>query len=107
MTRRKLLIESTLQNWALHYLSKIHLSPPGANSDLLIHEATFEDDLEDLSKQKRHSTVSQAIEAGRNMGANFTILTHFSRRYSEIPEMEDCPENVGIAFDFMTVSTHH
>jgi hypothetical protein len=42
------------------------------------------------------------------MEAKFTILTHFSQRYSKIPILEEIEvpgtENVGVAFDNMTVT---
>lgn len=41
------------------------------------------------------------------MEAKYTILTHFSQRYSKVPIFEEIEapgtENVGIAFDNMTV----
>lgn len=38
------------------------------------------------------------------MNAKFTIVTHFSQKYSKMPVLpEDCAENVGFAFDFMQV----
>lgn len=79
----------------------------GENCDLLIHEATMEDDLIEEAKLKFHSTVSQAIEAGERMGSKFTLLTHFSQRYPVILHLpEDGPklDNVGIAYDNMHIS---
>ncbi|KAB7502020.1 Ribonuclease Z, mitochondrial, partial [Armadillidium nasatum] len=78
----------------------------GRNCDLLIHEATVEDGLEERAALKRHSTLSQAIKVGKDMNAKFTILTHFSQKYRNIPffEMNIVKENVGIAFDCMMVS---
>lgn len=77
----------------------------GMNSTILIHEATMEDELENEAKFKMHSTVSQAIEQGKKMNANYTILTHFSQRYAKLPRIENFIENnVGIAFDNMQVS---
>lgn len=77
----------------------------GKNSNLLIHEATMEDQLVSEARRKRHSTMSQAINIGKKMNAKFTILTHFSQRYAKIPYMpnNDLPSNVGIAFDNMEV----
>lgn len=71
----------------------------GLNSDVLIHEATMEDDLEESARLARHSTISQAIEAGQKMNARFIILTHFSNRYGKIPRIEKPVVNVIIAFD--------
>lgn len=81
----------------------------GQNCDLLIHEATMEDDLIEDAKLKFHSTVSQAIQTGEKMRSKFTLLTHFSQRYSVIPHLPDNKngpklDNVGIAYDNMHVS---
>ncbi|KAL1453353.1 hypothetical protein WDU94_007494 [Cyamophila willieti] len=77
----------------------------GKNSDLLIHEATHEDELEKEARLKMHSTVSQAIRIGRDMFARHVLLTHFSQRYAKLPRLNrDLNENVGIAFDNMRIS---
>uniref|UniRef100_A0A2S2QAT2 Zinc phosphodiesterase ELAC protein 2 n=1 Tax=Sipha flava TaxID=143950 RepID=A0A2S2QAT2_9HEMI len=78
----------------------------GKNSNLLIHEATMEDQLVSEARRKMHSTMSQAINIGKKMNAKFTILTHFSQRYAKIPYMpnNDLPSNVGIAFDNMEIT---
>lgn len=76
----------------------------GQNSDVLIHEATMEDDLTKEARIKMHSTVSQAIDIGRRMKAKFVILTHFSQRYAKIPRMEGNVKNVAIGFDNMEVT---
>lgn len=76
----------------------------GRNSDVLIHEATMEDDLYKEAQIKMHSTVSQAVEVGHRMNAKFTILTHFSQRYARIPILTRNVENVAIAFDNMEVT---
>lgn len=74
------------------------------NSDLLIHEATMEDELASEAVIKMHSTTSQAIDIGLKMRAKFILLTHFSQRYAKLPRFDDnFAENVGIAFDNMQV----
>nr|XP_008197361.1 PREDICTED: ribonuclease Z, mitochondrial isoform X2 [Tribolium castaneum] len=76
----------------------------GKTSDLLIHEATMEDELAAEAVIKMHSTTSQAIEIGRQMEAKYTLLTHFSQRYAKLPRFnENFSDNVGIAFDNMRV----
>lgn len=76
----------------------------GKDSQLLIHEATMEDELAEDALAKMHSTVSQAIEQGHKMNAEFILLTHFSQRYAKIPRIEQRPvNNVGIAFDNMEI----
>ncbi|XP_041072870.1 zinc phosphodiesterase ELAC protein 2 isoform X1 [Carcharodon carcharias] len=76
----------------------------GQNANLLIHEATLEDGLEEEAVEKTHSTTSQAIDVGMKMNAKFIMLNHFSQRYAKIPLFSaDFNEKVGIAFDHMRV----
>lgn len=78
----------------------------GRNSDILIHEATMEDDLWKEARIKMHSTVSQAIQVGKKMNARYLILTHFSQRYAKIPLIDDKVDkrNIAVAFDNMEVT---
>ena len=81
----------------------------GKNAALLIHEATFEDDMVKDARAKAHSTIGQAITSGVQMNATATILlTHFSARYAGIPPFEH-PEihRAMVALDYMTVSLRH
>lgn len=75
----------------------------GENCDLLIHEATMDDGRESMAKRKLHSTTSEAIKAGKCMNAKFTLLTHFSQRYSKIPALPKEEANVGLSYDYMEV----
>jgi ribonuclease Z len=76
----------------------------GENSDVLIHEATMEDELKHEAVIKQHSTTSEAIQIGQRMKAKFVLLTHFSQRYAKVPIInEQFDDNVGIAFDNMSV----
>ncbi|KAL1779395.1 zinc phosphodiesterase ELAC protein 2 [Sigmodon hispidus] len=76
----------------------------GKDANLLIHEATLEDGLEEEAVEKTHSTTSQAINVGMQMNAEFIMLNHFSQRYAKIPLFSpDFNEKVGIAFDHMKV----
>ncbi len=74
------------------------------NCGLLIHEATFEDELQDEAIKKKHSTTGEAIQVGAAMGAWRTILTHFSQRYPKIPVLDEFGHSVMIAFDLMRVN---
>lgn len=88
---------------------------------LLVHEATFEDELQDEAVAKRHSTTAEALGVATAAGAYRTLLTHFSTRYPRIPVMkppvpmsEEAAEGGGsdlaalgsvlVAFDLMTVN---
>lgn len=76
----------------------------GQNADLLIHEATFGDGLDEMASRFNHSTLSIAIQQAQHMNAKHTILTHFSARYSILPDIRDkLLDNMGIAFDYMEV----
>jgi len=55
------------------------------HANILIHEATFEDGMEEEAVFKRHSTIGEAIMVGRDSQAKTIILTHFSQRYPRIP----------------------
>ncbi|XP_073997191.1 ribonuclease Z [Rhodnius prolixus] len=103
------------QGWKITYsgdtMPSESLVEIGANSDLLVHEATMEDELINEAKCKLHSTTSQAIEIGRKMSAKYIVLTHFSQRYAKLPRIVCSPgneeatlgNNVGIAFDNMKI----
>ncbi|CCH43024.1 Zinc phosphodiesterase [Wickerhamomyces ciferrii] len=81
----------------------------GQGSDLLIHEATLENELVQEAKKKRHCTMNEAIEVSNHMKAKKLILTHFSQRYPKLPQID---ENISVdakfcyAFDSMIVKYH-
>ena len=54
-----------------------------ARADLLIHEATFAEDLADKAAETGHSTARQAAAVARDAGAHQLLLTHFSARYPD------------------------
>ncbi len=57
----------------------------GADSDVLVHEATFDDGMEGDARAKKHSTTGEAVGVALGMRAKNLILTHFSQRYQKIP----------------------
>ncbi|KIW05023.1 uncharacterized protein PV09_04178 [Verruconis gallopava] len=59
------------------------------NSTVLIHEATFDDELKGEARAKKHSTVGEAIGVASLMQAKSLILSHFSQRYQKIPVLEN------------------
>lgn len=77
------------------------------NATLLIHEATFEEDMAEEALRKKHSTTKDALEASVKSRSQYTILTHFSQRYPKVPVLTESSEvssRVGIAFDLMSVN---
>ncbi|KAF2815638.1 uncharacterized protein BDZ99DRAFT_493642 [Mytilinidion resinicola] len=64
----------------------------GQGTSVLVHEATFDDELAADAVAKKHSTTSEALRVAGWMGARGVVLTHFSQRYQKIPvlrEVED------------------
>lgn len=60
------------------------------NADLLIHEATFTEDLAEEAHDYGHSTAAQAAEIARKAGARRLLITHFSSRYQDVtPLLEE------------------
>jgi ribonuclease Z len=50
--------------------------------NLLYHEATFGDDLEELAESTTHSTASQAARIAQKAGVGKLIIGHYSARYT-------------------------
>eukprot|EP00850_Spirogloea_muscicola_P006326 SM000030S11335 [mRNA] locus=s30:209714:214717:+ [translate_table: standard] len=75
------------------------------NATVLIHEATFDDGLEEEALAKRHSLTREAVETGVRSGAFRTILTHFSQRYPKVPVFDDSwTARTCVAFDLMSAN---
>ncbi|MEC0371518.1 ribonuclease Z [Paenibacillus chibensis] len=58
------------------------------DADLLVHEATFMDDLKESAYNYHHCTSVQAAEAALRAGAKALILTHFSSRYKDMEHLQ-------------------
>lgn len=69
-----------------------HFAKIGTDTTVLIHEATFDDELQGDAKAKKHSTTSEALGIGAQMNAKAVVLTHFSQRYQKIPVLQTVPE---------------
>jgi len=76
-------------------------------ADLLIHDATFADDMREEGMEKKHATARDAAEAAKRAGAKRLILTHISNRYDDpsplLKEAREVFENVEVASDGMEV----
>lgn len=59
----------------------------GSNSDLLIHEATLDDERVKDALMKQHLTFLEALYVAQLMRARKVVLTHFSQRYPESPKV--------------------
>jgi len=74
------------------------------NADLLIHDGTF---LEEDVGSKAHADVKEAAKLAKKANVKQLILTHISRRYTDLKELEDEAKKVfkssKVAYDFMKV----
>jgi len=57
--------------------------------DLLYHEATFADEMEDRATLTHHSTASQAATIANKAGAGKLLLGHYSTRYKDPTPLQD------------------
>lgn len=53
-------------------------------ADLLYHESTFADDMEERAHTTYHSTAKEAAEIAKEAGVGKLVLGHFSARYREL-----------------------
>ncbi|RLF44723.1 MAG: ribonuclease Z [Thermoplasmata archaeon] len=77
------------------------------NSDVLIHDATFDSSLEDKANEYGHSTARQAAEIAKEANVEKLFLTHISPRYRDAKILEEEAREVFpnsfVAEDFMEV----
>jgi len=87
--------------------------PKTFDCDMLIHESTFDNGMEDDAQRKGHCTINQALTVAKLMKAKSVVLTHFSQRYSkafpdsitEISLKSEIP--VVAAFDHFVLKPSH
>jgi len=74
------------------------------DADLLIHDGTF---LEEDVGDKAHADIKEAARIAKEANVKFLILTHISRRYTNIKELEEEARKVfpnsKVAYDLMKV----
>jgi len=77
------------------------------NADLLIHDATFDDELLERAHEDGHSTPSQAAETAKKARTKWLVLTHISARYKEptllLEQARKVFPHVDVAEDFMKI----
>ena len=76
-------------------------------ADVLIHEATFAEDLAERAEEDMHSTPSGAALIAKKANVKLLILTHISARYGDprvlLEEARKNFPNVMVAEDFMSI----
>ena len=84
-----------------------NLVEAAVGADVLIHEATFDDSLEDKAAENGHSTATQAAEIAKAAGAGMLILTHISSRYPDegvlLEQARKIFSNTRVAEDLMEI----
>jgi ribonuclease Z len=77
------------------------------DADLLIHEATLEDELSERAQEDGHSTPSEGAETAKRANVERLVLTHVSSRYKSTEHMlaqaRKIFPKVDVAEDFMKV----
>jgi len=77
------------------------------NADVLIHDATFDSELQDLANNYGHSTAFQAAEIAKQAEVDKLFLTHISPRYLDKKVLENDArrvfENSYVTSDFQEI----
>jgi ribonuclease Z len=78
-----------------------------ANADVLIHDATFDEELTERAEEDGHSTPSQAARNAKKAKVKRLILTHISARYEDtsglLKQAQKIFRNTQVAEDFMQI----
>jgi len=78
------------------------------NSDLLIHDSTFDDEMRERAQEDGHSTPSEAATTAKKAKAKTLVLTHISARYDDptilLQQAKKSFSNVCVAEDFMEIN---
>lgn len=80
------------------------------HSDILVHEATFGHEKQDLANKYFHSTTTEVATLAKDSGVNKLILTHISSRYQKedyqqlLDEAKAIFPNTVLAKDFYQLS---
>lgn len=81
--------------------------PLAQHADVLVHEATFMDDLADTAHEYYHSTAKQAAEAARAADVGELIMTHFSSRYKDEEQLQPLLDEAKIVFPNSRLANEH
>lgn|SRR3989344_674742 len=83
------------------------LSSFAKDSDLLVCESTWAEDMERFTEKRKHLTSKQAAQIAKKAKAKKLILTHFSQRYKNLEELlkeaKKVFKNTELAKDFMKI----
>ena len=78
-----------------------------AGADLLIHDATLDDELAERAEEDGHSTPNQAAENAKKAKVKQLVLTHISARYDDtsvlLEQARKVFKNTRVAEDFIKI----
>ncbi|MGB9740881.1 MAG: ribonuclease Z [Candidatus Bathyarchaeia archaeon] len=78
-----------------------------SNADIIIHDATLDDELADRAYEDGHSTPAQAAKNAKKAKAKQLVLTHISARYDDastlLQQAQKTFKNTLVAEDFMKI----
>lgn len=80
-------------------------------ADVLIHDASFKEELKDWAIESGHSTAREAAEVARRAGVKKLVLTHISTRYAKdatplLNEAKEVFKDTIVAEDLMTLEVN-
>ena len=82
-----------------------------SNADVLIHEATFKNDLEKTAHEYGHSTAKEAAELAKEAHVGCLFLNHISPRYLDATPLEEEAQAVFpqsfVAHDFQEIEVKY
>jgi len=85
----------------------VNIAEFARGADVLIHEATFGEDLAERAEEDLHSTPSGAAKVAKKAGVKLLVLTHISARYGDtdmlLEEAKKIFPRVLVAEDFMRI----
>ena len=77
------------------------------DADVLVHEATFLQDMEETAHNYYHSTTLQAAHAAKEANVQELILTHFSSRYKDREQLEPLLQEAKSVFENTLLAEEH
>lgn len=76
-----------------------------SGADMIYHEATYHDNMQEKAFERFHCTTKQAAEIAKSAGAKKLLIGHFSSKYSTLEQFESEAREVFINTDLAIEGT--